>query len=224
MHYKFKAMQKMLTAVGITNDFSQRPVFQKIKQVTSVLEPSSEEVSIIHDEMKNIETILASTEKEERNGSVSSKKLKHIMSPVNRKIIEAMKIYLSAWRMAAELHNIKPEDRTCPEDASAEKPGADEKSEISSGENDHPPSDEKSDIPSGENVSRQISAETVSVEKNETSSEEKTEDRIKSLEEKQSDRDELSENIIALAEKAEQMLCDIEKKITEVLDDNPIEG
>jgi hypothetical protein len=214
MHYKFKAMQKMLSAVGTSNDFSQRPVFQKIKQVTSVLEPSSEEIAIIHNEMKNIETILASTEKEERNGTVSSKKLKDIMSPVNRKIIEAMNIYLSAWRMVAELHNIKPQGQILSE----EQPPVDEKSEIPSGEKEAPSSDEKSEISSGEKEHPPVD------EKSEIPSGEKEEIQIKSLEEIQSDRDEMSEKIIALAEKAEQMLFEIEKKITEVLDDNPIEG
>ncbi|MEQ8170532.1 MAG: hypothetical protein ABRQ38_16715 [Candidatus Eremiobacterota bacterium] len=196
MHYKFKAMQKMLSAVGISNDFSQRPVFQKIKQVVSVPEPSSEEVFIVHNEMKNIETILVSTEKEERNSTVSSKKLKDIMSPVNRKIIEAMKIYLSAWSLVSELHNIKPEEQP----VAGENIPSREISEISSGEREQPVV--------GENI---LSGETSGIQ-------------TKSPEEIQSDRDEMSEKIIALAEKAEQMLCEIEKQITEVLDDNPLEG
>lgn len=196
MHYKFKAMQKMLSAVGISNDFSQRPVFQKIKQVVSVPEPSSEEVFIVHNEMKNIETILVSTEKEERNSTVSSKKLKDIMSPVNRKIIEAMKIYLSAWSLVSELHNIKPEEQP----VAGENIPSREISEISSGEKEQPVV--------GENI---LSGETSGIQ-------------TKSPEEIQSDRDEMSEKIIALAEKAEQMLCEIEKQITEVLDDNPLEG
>ncbi|MEQ8224152.1 MAG: hypothetical protein ABRQ37_17675 [Candidatus Eremiobacterota bacterium] len=200
MHYKFKAMQKMLSAVGTSNDFSQRPVFQKIKQVTYVPEPSSEEVAMIHNEMKNIETILVITEKEEQHGSVSSKKLKDIMSPVNRKIIEAMNIYMSAWQMVAELHNIKPKLQQSSEEQSG--------------------FGEKSENPSEENSEEQ----SVPCDKSETPSEEKVEIQIKSLEEIQSDRDEMSEKIIALAEKAEQMLCEIEKNITEVLDDNPIEG
>lgn len=214
MHYKFKAMQKMLSAVGTSNDFSQRPVFQKIKQVTYAPELSSEEVTIIHKEMKNIETILASTEKEERNGTVSSKKLKDIMSPVNRKIIEAMKIYLSSWRMVAELHNIKPEDQILSE----EHPPSDEKNEMPSGEKEDSSSDKKGEISFGEKEHPPVD------EKSEIHSGEKEEIQIKSLEEIQADRDEISEKIIALAEKAEQMLCEIEKKITEVLDDNPIEG
>ena len=196
MHYKFKAMQKMLSAVGISNDFSQRPVFQKIKQVVSVPEPSSEEVFIVHNEMKNIETILVSTEKEERNSTVSSKKLKDIMSPVNKKIIEAMKIYLSAWSLVSELHNIKPEEQP----VAGENIPSREISEISSGEREQPVV--------GENI---LSGETSGIQ-------------TKSPEEIQSDRDEMSEKIIALAEKAEQMLCEIEKQITEVLDDNPLEG
>lgn len=196
MHYKFKAMQKMLSAVGISNDFSQRPVFQKIKHVVSVQEPSSEEVFIVHNEMKNIETILVSTEKEEGNITVSSKKLKDIMSPLNRKIIEAMKIYLSAWSLVSELHNIKPEEQP----VDGENIPSREISEISSGEKEQPVA--------GENI---LSRETSGIQ-------------TKSPEEIQSDRDEMSEKIIALAEKAEQMLCEIEKQITELLDDNPVEG
>ncbi len=210
MHYKFKAMQKMLAAVGTSNDFSQRPVFQKIKQVTSVIEPSPEEISIIHNEMKNIEVILTNTEKEERNGMVSSKKLKDIMSPVNKKIIEAMKIYLSAWQMVAELHNIKPEVQQ----SSEEQPVGGEEGETLPGEK------AEIQISSGENSEEQ----PVACEKSETPSDEPAEIQIKSLKERQLDRDEMSEQIISLAEKAEHMLCEIEKKITEVLDDNPIEG
>ena len=215
MHYKFKAMQKMLAAVGISNDFSQRPVFQKIKDVISIIEPSSEEISIIHNEIKNIELILASTEKEERNSKVSSKKLKAIMSPINRQIIEAMNIYLSAWKMTAELHNIKLEDQAPSEEKPETQAPSEEKPETQA------PSEEKPETQAPSEEKPETQAPSEEKPKVQVSHEEKSE---KIFEEEKFDRDEVSQKIIALAEKAEQMLCEIEKKITDVLDDNPLEG
>jgi len=236
MHYKFKAMQKMLAAVGISNDFSQRPVFQKIKEVTSIIEPSSEEISIIHNEIKNIEVILASTEKEEKN-SVSSKKLKAIMSPINRQIIEAMNIYLSAWRMVAELHNIKSEDETTSEEKLEIQTTSEEKLEIQAPSEEkseiQTTSEEKSEIQADSEEKSEIQADSEEKSEIQATSEEKSEIQATSEEKSEKnfeeekyelDRNEISENIITLAEKAEQMLCEIEKKITDVLGDNPLEG
>lgn len=101
MHYQFKAMQKAMASVGLNNNFADRPVYRQLKELASITNPADLDRSVIDNKIKEIEHIIASI----KNTNISSEKVKTVMEPINRQIIEALEAYLSAWRMMITFHN-----------------------------------------------------------------------------------------------------------------------
>ena len=107
MHYQFKAMQKAMASVGVHNSLADRPVYCQLKELASITDPADLDRSVIDKKIKEIEHIIASI----KNTNISSEKVKAVMEPINRQIIEALEAYLSAWRMMITFHNEKASEQ-----------------------------------------------------------------------------------------------------------------
>ncbi|MEQ8224679.1 MAG: hypothetical protein ABRQ37_20340 [Candidatus Eremiobacterota bacterium] len=103
MHYQFKAMQKAMASVGVSNSLADRPVYRQLKEIASITNHADVDRTVIDNIIKNIEGIIITI----KNTHISSEKVKAVMEPINRQIIEALEAYLSAWRMMITFHDEK---------------------------------------------------------------------------------------------------------------------
>jgi len=107
MHYQFKAMQKAMASVGVSNSLADRPVYRQFKEIASITDPADVDRTVIDNRIKDIERIITNI----KNTRISSEKVRVVMEPINRQIIEALEAYLSAWRMMITFHDEKLLDK-----------------------------------------------------------------------------------------------------------------
>jgi len=107
MHYKLRAMQKMLTSVCNKSTLSHRPVFNKFRKIALCTDSPDKKLSAIDMEIKNIETIHSRVKSQ--NQSITSPKIKKIVNQVEKRITEGLVLYISAWRMLAEYNEAQKE-------------------------------------------------------------------------------------------------------------------
>jgi hypothetical protein len=105
MHYKIRAMEKILTSVCSNNSFSQRPVLERFKQISVSKDWFDGKMSAIDAEMKNIEAIYGRIKSSKQKNS--SFKVRRIMNLIERQIMKGLELYLLAWDMLGEYNKKK---------------------------------------------------------------------------------------------------------------------
>jgi len=209
MHYKFKAMQKMLDGVGRGNNFSRRPVYEKFKEISTGQYRPEENLEEIKKEIQKIETVMEDTAKNHKQ-KYNSPKVAEFMEYIDTQMSEALNVYLEAWNLLAEIQKKKIQPKENPSENADE---GEKKHEMEISETDRPMEElHRTEEENNEEAGKKIT------------------DIIKELEtfiNEGSPGEEENAQIMkamGIAEDAEHMLMEIEKLMANTLNDNPLEG
>jgi len=214
MHYKLRAMEKMLTSVCSKSTLSHRPVFNKFRQIVMCKDTPEKNLSAIHMEIKNIEDIQAKIKGQSQK--TSSEKIKKIMKQVEQKITEGLTLYVSAWRMLATYNEIE-KDKTAVTESSEKTDVLQEKTLVT--ENSEKTDQHKEDKPTETDKMGDLM--------------EYLADGIGNIEDfpEQMDDDPYTcvndrhvDELLNMAEEAELILMKAEKLMVNSLDDHPLES
>ena len=109
MHYKFKAMKKVMEGVSDEVDGTKRPILEKFREIAGSKEPSEEMISIINNEISKINEIINETVTGKNN--CVSKKIEAAMKSIDIEIVEALSLYLSAWELIKKVKSEQGEEK-----------------------------------------------------------------------------------------------------------------
>ena len=112
MHYKLKALQKVMKGVADEVDSKKRPVLEKFREIADA-EPSEELLSRINTEVDKIKTII-DTVKNDKSNNVADK-IKEAMEDLDVQIVEALNLYLTAWEVLRKIKVGKTEEQVIEE-------------------------------------------------------------------------------------------------------------
>ena len=223
MHYKFKAMQKVLSGVGRKQGFSERPVFQKFKNLSEEGDMPERKLKIIENEIKQLESNLENNIKEGQ-GKYSSENVEAIMKYVEKEMNEALMVYLEAWHILADLQK----KRIAKEEAEKEE----EKIKKQEKETEKQV-EEKKEEAEKESLDKRIDEmdelvkilQKVDLKVLEENDESLSLQDVINIEKEITLEEELQlARGLERAEEAEYMLMEVEKLMANTLNDNPMEG